>query len=130
MSIGNAERLEYALDAAILAEAAMQRVEAHVGAELGEPGRHVAGDVEAGRAVALCLERRGAGLARAQRHFPFRRPAAHQHGDVGLCVVHASSPEAEGVKPKLMRPPLTQASATRGGGYWITCFGMTRHAWT
>ena len=92
MGVGDAERLQHALDAAILAEAAMQRVEADVGAKLGELGRHVAPDIEAAHAVALRFERLGAGLAGAERDFPFRRPAAHQHRDVGLCVRHESSP--------------------------------------
>ena len=92
MGVGDAERLKHALDAAILAEAAMQRIEADIGAKLGEPGRHVAADIEAGRAVALRFERCGAGLAGAERHFALGRPTAHQHGDVGLCVCHESSP--------------------------------------
>ena len=88
MGVGDADRLEHALDAAVLAEAAMQRVEAHVGAKRGELGRHVAPDIEAGHAVALRFERLGAGLAGTERDFPFRRPAAHQHRDVGLVVRH------------------------------------------
>src|SRR4029077_7517182 len=87
-----ADRLKHALDAAILAEAAMQRIEADVWAKRGEFGRHVAPDIEAGHAVALRFECLGAGLAGTERDFPFRRPAAHQHHDMGLSVCHESSP--------------------------------------
>src|SRR6478735_1616014 len=92
MGVGDADRLKHALDAAILAEAAMQRIEADVWAKRCELGRHVAPDIEAGHAVALRFERLGAGLAGTERDFPFRRPAAHQHHDVGLSVCHESSP--------------------------------------
>src|SRR6478672_4628877 len=92
MGVGDAERLQYALNGAVLAEAAMQRVEADVGAKLGELGRHVAPDIEAGHVEALRFERLGAGLAGTERDFPFRRPAAHQHHDMGLSVCHESSP--------------------------------------
>ena len=69
MGVANSERLEHALDAAVLAVAPVQSVEADIGLELGEPGSHVAADIEPGHAVAFALERSGASSARAERHF-------------------------------------------------------------
>ena len=84
MGIGDAHGLEQALDAAILAVAAVQGVEADIGPELGEPRGHIAADIEAAHAVALRFERVGAGRAGAERDLPLRRQAAHQHRDVNL----------------------------------------------
>ena len=53
MGIGDAKRLQQALDAAVLAVAAMQGVEADIGPELGEARGDVAADIDAGDAVAL-----------------------------------------------------------------------------
>ena len=46
MRVGNAEHLEDALHAAVLAELAVQRVEAGIGLQLGEPRGDVAADID------------------------------------------------------------------------------------
>ena len=47
MGIGNAQDFEHALDRAVLADAAVQRVEGDVGLEAGERRGDVAVDVDA-----------------------------------------------------------------------------------
>ncbi len=84
------KRLEQALDAAILAIAAVQGVEADIGPELGKPGGDIAADIEPAHAVALAFERSGAGGAGAERDLALRGQAAHQDRDVNLLIGHVN----------------------------------------
>ena len=87
MGVGQAQDLEQALDRAVLAEAAVQRVEDDIGLrrEVLEHGRDVRPDVDRRDPIALPLERLAAGLAGAERDLPLGRPPAHQHRDVFWC---------------------------------------------
>src|SRR5260221_4328407 len=86
MVIGDAEELEDALDRAILAAAAVQRIEDDVGTrpqrfdQRGEVARHI----DRAHGVAALRQRGGAFLAARQRDLALGRPAAHQHGDALL----------------------------------------------
>ena len=110
------EQLQQALDAAVLAPAAVQRVEADVGLRsaaqlLGE----IAAGVDARHLVAGALERLGAGLAGVEADLALGRQAAHQHGDV---VEPARSADAAVIAPVPPRAPRRSAgrrAARRGG---------------
>ena len=79
MRVGNAQNLEHALDRAVFADPAVQRVEGDVRLQLGEHVGDVAADVDARDAIAGALERVGAAASGIERDRPLRRPAAHQH---------------------------------------------------
>jgi hypothetical protein len=82
--VGDTQAFQQALDATVLTELAVQRVEAHIGRNFFQPGGKVAIDVDLGDAIALALEGLGAGCTRAQAHLALGRPAAHEHGDVAM----------------------------------------------
>ena len=79
MRVGNGEIFEDALDRAVLAERAVQRVEGDIGLELGKHGADVAADVDARDAIAFRLKRVGAGISGGKRHWPLGRKPSHQH---------------------------------------------------
>ncbi len=62
MRIGDAQELEHALHHAVLAEAAVQRVEGCVRPQLRKALRRIEADVEAGHAKTFAFERLRAGL--------------------------------------------------------------------
>ena len=64
MRVGNGEIFEDALDGAVLAEGAVQRIEGDIRLELGKHGADVAADVHARDAIAFRLKRVGAGISR------------------------------------------------------------------
>jgi hypothetical protein len=78
MAVGHADRFQDPLDRSVLTRPAMQQIEGNVGPERLQHRGDVAADVDASRLVALCLQRLGAGLARAQRNLALGRPASHQ----------------------------------------------------
>ncbi len=92
MGVRDGKRLQHALDAAILAIAAVQSVEADIGPEFGKPRGDIAADIEPAHAIALAFECRGAGGAGAERDLAFRGQASHQHRDVNLHIRHGESP--------------------------------------
>ena len=71
MRIGNRQRLEHALNGAVLARMAVQHHQRRIGAQLGKPGGDGAIDVDPGHLIATALQRIGAGFAGAQRDLPF-----------------------------------------------------------
>ena len=79
MGIGDAQDFEHALDRAVFAAAAVQRVEGDVGLEAGERGGDVAVDVDPADAIAARFQRVGAAAAGIERNRPLGRPTAHQH---------------------------------------------------
>ena len=97
MRIGNLHQIEHALDAAVLARAAVECVEHDVGAYAGEHLRDVAVHVDGRHLMAQALERRDDILAAHQRHLALGGPAAHQHGDMQL---HDSPPACGRGLPK------------------------------
>ncbi len=82
MREAQAERLQHALDAAVLAPLAMQGVEADVGLQLAEHLGHVAPGVDAADPGAQPLQGVGALAAGDQADLPFGGRPAHQNGDV------------------------------------------------
>src|SRR5262249_42883007 len=82
MGVRDGEDLEDALDAAVLAEGTVQRIEGDIGHEPGEHLGNVALNVDAGDAVAGRFSRIGARIARGERHRPLARPTTHENGDM------------------------------------------------
>ena len=83
MGVGNLQRLQHALDAAVLAPGAVQAIQHHVGFD--QAGQHigqVAPGVHAADPHALPLQRLGALFPRRQRHLALGGQTAHQDGDV------------------------------------------------
>ena len=80
--VRHADDLQNALQRAVLARMAVQHVERDIGLQCLQHGRDIAPDVDLGDAVALGLERLGAGLAGAQADLALGRPASHQDRDV------------------------------------------------
>ena len=82
MGVGDAEIFEDALDGAVLAERAMQRIERDVGLQRGKHRADIATDVDAGDLIAFLLQCIGAGIPGRQRHRPFGGKPAQQYGHV------------------------------------------------
>jgi hypothetical protein len=82
VGVRDGENLEDALERAVLARAAVQHVESDVRLECLQQRGDVAADVDAGDAIALPLQRLGAGATGIDRYLPLGRPAAHQDGDM------------------------------------------------
>ncbi len=82
MRVPQPERLQDALDAAVLAPLAVQGVEADVGLQPAEHLGHVAPGVDAADLGAQAFERIGALAAGDQAHLPFGGKPAQQNGDV------------------------------------------------
>ena len=80
--VGDAQQLEQALHAAVLAPAPVQGVEADLGLHLGELLGEIAAGIDARHLVAGAFQRLGAGLARVEAHLALGRQPAHQHGDM------------------------------------------------
>jgi len=85
VGIGKAQRLQHALDAAVLAPFAVQGVEDDVGLQFGQHLGQVSAGVDAGDLADLPFQGLGAHLPRAQGNLPFGRQPAHQDGDVQVC---------------------------------------------
>ena len=116
MGIGQLQHFEDALDGAVLADAAVQRVEDDVGLQPRQHVADVARDVDAGDPKPLAFQRAGAGFARSQRHLSLGRPAAHQDCDV---LAHELLPG--------MRGPARGGAAQPGSGArrrWLTDGGL------
>jgi len=92
MAVGDLENFQDALDGAVLARPAVQKVERDLGLEVRQDRRNVAPDIDAGDPIAAAFQRVGAGLAGPQRHLAFGRPAPHENGDV-LGGRHQVSPQ-------------------------------------
>ena len=88
--VGDAEQLQHALDAAVLAVAAVQGQERDVDARLPEHEVDVAVDEQRPRVVAPVGQGRDDRLARSQRHIALRGQAAHENADLALSR-HAST---------------------------------------
>src|SRR5208337_562532 len=84
MRVGDFERLEHALDAAVLAPFAVKRIETGIGLENGKAVGNVPVHVDGRNPIAEVLQRACAGRAGPERNIPFRRPAAHQDRDMEL----------------------------------------------
>jgi hypothetical protein len=87
MAVGDAHDLEQALDRAVLAVAAVQGIVDHVRAQLGEPGRQIAADIDRADPIAALAQRRDRRLAAHQRNLALGRPAAQEHRD----MLHAAT---------------------------------------
>ncbi|CCV14803.1 hypothetical protein MESS4_710033 [Mesorhizobium sp. STM 4661] len=96
MGIGNSQIFEDALDGAVLAERAMQRIEGDVGLELDQHRSDIARDIDASDPVAFILERIGTRLPRRQRHGPLGRESSQQNGHM-LAFHFPSSPITAGL---------------------------------
>jgi hypothetical protein len=96
VGVGNAHQLEDALDAAILAPAAVQRVEDGIGRrrEGFDKGRHVVANVDFGHLVARLSQTLRAGVSGDQRNLSLGRGPAHQNCD---SLAHVSPSRAAGV---------------------------------
>ena len=88
MRVRNLQGFEDALDAAVLAALAVERVEAGVRPKLGKARGDVAVHIDAGDAIAGLFKGARAGRARVQRNFALRGPAAHQNRNVVVFVRH------------------------------------------
>ena len=76
------QQLEQALHAAVLAPAAVQRIEADLGLDCGELLGEIAAGIDARDLVAGAFQRSRAGLARVEADLALGGQAAHQHGDM------------------------------------------------
>ncbi len=83
VGIGDAQQLQHALHAAVLAPAAVQHVQRHVGLQPGQHLGHVTAHVDRRHPASQPLQRRDAPLAGGQRHLPLGREAAVEDGDMG-----------------------------------------------
>ena len=103
MGVGDPEPLEDALDAAVLAPAAVQRVEGDVGPRLAERRREVGAGVDLDDLESLLPQRSRALATRHERNLTLGRTAAHQHCDAGCCPArHARlNPVPAGLLPAL-----------------------------
>src|ERR1700684_1206182 len=101
MGIGHAQEFEHALHRAVLAAAAVQRVEHHLGAgiERLDHRAQIARHVDFAHVIAQILERLGAFAPAHQRDLAFGGPAAHQHGDV---PAHGAASGAGGAPMRLI----------------------------
>src|SRR5260221_11773140 len=108
MVIGDAEELEDALDRAILAAAAVQRIEDDVGTrpqrldQRGEAARHI----NRAHGVAALRQRGSAFLTARQRNLALTRPAAHQPGAALLRDTPSLTP-GNGRQTRLISQPRT-----------------------
>ena len=82
VGVGDAQRLQHALDAAVLAPLAVQGVEADVGLQLGQHLGEVAAGVDAADLGAQPLQGVGALAAGDQADLALGREPAQQDGDV------------------------------------------------
>ena len=82
MRVGDAEQLEHALHAAVLAPAAVQRVEADLGLDGAQLVGEIAAGIDARHLIAGAFQRIRAGLARVEADLALGGQAAHQHGDM------------------------------------------------
>ena len=85
--IGDAQKLEQALDGAVLAVLAVKRAVAHVGALAAQRRHQLARRVERDDLVPRFLERRAHVLAASQRKLSFERGSAHQNRNFETHVV-------------------------------------------
>ena len=85
--IGDAQKLEQALDGTILAVLAVKRAVAHVGAFAAQRGHQLARRVERDDLVPGFLERSAHVLAASQRKLSFERGSAHQNRNFETHVV-------------------------------------------
>ena len=83
MRIGDAKPFQQALDAAILAPAAMQGVEADVGAQFGQPRRQIGAAIDLRHLVTSLPQGLGAFAPRDKRHFPLSGKPTHQNRHFG-----------------------------------------------
>src|SRR6056297_3212237 len=83
MGVGDAHPFQQALDAAILAPAAVQGVENDVGFDLGQALREVGAGIDLDHVISLAAQRLGAALTRAERHLALGGGATHQDHDAG-----------------------------------------------
>ena len=84
MGIRNLEKFEDALDRAILAERAMQRVEGDVRPQIGQRPGDVTRHIDPGDAIADAFQFVRAFGPRTQAHRPFGGKSTHQDGDMFL----------------------------------------------
>ena len=82
MRVWNAENLEDALHAAILAEPTVQRVETRIRVQCLKLARDAVADIDLGHAIAFLAQRLADGGARIQAYLALGRQSAFQHGDV------------------------------------------------
>jgi hypothetical protein len=85
MGVGNGEPLEQALDAAVLAPAAVQGVEDDVGLRGRQRRREIRRGVDLDDLESLSPQRSRALATRRERYLALGRMAAHQHCDAGCC---------------------------------------------
>jgi hypothetical protein len=85
MGVGDAQPFEQALHAAILAPAAMKRVERDVGGDLGKTLGEVRTCVHLHHVIPFCPQGGRAFATRRQRHLALGRGSAHQHRHLGGC---------------------------------------------
>ncbi len=107
MGVGDAQELQQALDAPVLAHRPVQGVEGDFRLQGREIARHVGRDVEARHPVADALQRGGAGGAGREAHRPLGGPAAHQDRD----VLHGSLPLAGRARPRRTVSPRARSRA-------------------
>jgi hypothetical protein len=87
--VGDAEHLQQALHAAVLAVAAVQRQEGDVDARLTQHQIDVAVDEDRDGVVAAIGQRRQDGLTGADRHVPLRREPAEEYADLAMSAHHS-----------------------------------------
>ncbi len=97
--VGHADQLQQTLHAAILAPAAVQGIEAHLGLHGAQLIGEIAAHVDEGHLVAGLLQGRAARLARIEAHLALGGEAAHEHRDVvkpprACCFTHCASASA------------------------------------
>ncbi len=101
--VRNAEHLEQALDAAVLAPATVERDEGDIHLLLAERDIDIAIDIDRDRIVAALAKRHEHGLAGAERHVAFARQSTQQHADLaGLHTVLAFFVEETPEGPELI----------------------------
>ena len=92
MGVFEAHDVEQALDGAVLAGRAVERVEHHIGPRLGQPRGDVTVHVDPGDAVAERLQCLGHTRAGGEGDLALGGPAAHQHRNVERSYRHALFP--------------------------------------
>ena len=87
VGVADVHQVHHALHRAVLARRPVERVEHHVGFELGQPLRDIMVHVELGDVgPAPLAQRLGHPAPAGQRDFALARPAAHQDDDVQIPV--------------------------------------------
>ena len=116
MGIGQLLPFEEPLHTAILAPAAVERIEDDIGGDLGQTRNKVGARIDLDHVESFCPQSGGTFLAGTQRHLPLCGRSTHDDRHFGVCPArHPQNCLCAGLGPFLCRPHLPAAAISFPG---------------